>query len=41
VVESVTGSALSASQKYVLFEVMCQNEDGDDVDLPCVRMVLG
>ena len=40
VVELVTGKPLNPDQKYVIFEVMCQNEDGDEVELPCIRMVL-
>jgi ubiquitin-activating enzyme E1 len=40
VVAEVTGKALADGQAFVILEVMCQNEDGDDVDLPCVRLAL-
>lgn len=40
VVELVTGKPVNPGQKYVIFEVMCSDEDGEDVDLPCVRMIL-
>lgn len=42
VVREVTGKAVGkeAGQKYVIFEVMCTDEEGEDVDLPCIRMVL-
>ena len=40
-VEAVTGSAVHEGQKYVIFEVMCTDEEGEDVDLPCIRMLLG
>lgn len=36
----VTGHPVNAGQKYVIFEVMCTDADGEDVDLPCVRLVL-
>jgi len=42
VVRAVTGNAVGtgAGQKYVIFEIMCSDEDGEDVDLPCIRMIL-
>jgi ubiquitin-activating enzyme E1 len=36
----VTGQPVHAGQKYVILEVMCTDEEGEDVDLPCVRLVL-
>eukprot|EP00615_Pteridomonas_danica_P013815 CAMPEP_0114400252 /NCGR_PEP_ID=MMETSP0102-20121206/16262_1 /TAXON_ID=38822 ORGANISM="Pteridomonas danica, Strain PT" /NCGR_SAMPLE_ID=MMETSP0102 /ASSEMBLY_ACC=CAM_ASM_000212 /LENGTH=1016 /DNA_ID=CAMNT_0001562545 /DNA_START=1 /DNA_END=3051 /DNA_ORIENTATION=+ len=40
VVETVTGNPINSNQKYVIFEVMCSDEEGEDVDLPSVRMIL-
>ena len=41
VVELVTGRVIAPGQKYQLFDVMCTDEEGEDVDLPPVRMILG
>jgi len=40
IVEVVTGKPVNAGQKYVIFEVMCSDEEGEDVDLPCIRLIL-
>jgi ubiquitin-activating enzyme E1 len=39
VVELVTGKPINPDQKYVIFEVMCADEEGEDVDLPSVRLI--
>jgi len=39
-VEHVTGNPVLPAQKYVIFEAMCSDEDGEDVDLPCIRVIL-
>lgn len=41
VVELVTGKTIAPGQKYQLFDVMCADEEGEDVDLPPVRMIFG
>jgi hypothetical protein len=40
VVEQVTNVPVNPAQKYIIFEVMCADEEGEDVDLPSVRMIL-
>ena len=40
VVELVTGKAPNSGQKYLQFEMMCTDEEGEDVDLPGLRLIL-
>ncbi len=40
IVAEVTGKPIGAAQQFAVFEVMCTNDAGDDVDLPCVRVAL-
>lgn len=40
VVEEVTGKATPPEQKFLIFEVMCNDEDMEDVDMPAMRFFL-
>jgi len=41
VVELVTGKPVAPAQRYLILEIMCSSDEEDEVDLPCIRLVLG
>ena len=36
----MTGKPVNEQQKFLTFEVICQDEEGEDVELPYLRMRL-
>jgi ubiquitin-activating enzyme E1 len=38
VIEQVTGRPVDAQRKFLIFEVICTDEEGEDVELPYIRM---
>ena len=38
VIEQVTGKPVDPQRKFLIFEVICTDEEGEDVELPYIRM---